>query len=70
MNFRMCAARRKIWAVRALRGCHKVPLTILGKFYEMPGSKTALKKWVVENIPTTGDNILHGKFNHVGSQEG
>ena len=66
----MCAGRRKNWSVRTIRWCHKVPLTILGKFYEMPGSKTALKRWVMENIPTTGDYILHGKFNKEGGQEG
>ena len=66
----MCAGRRKSWSVRTIRWFHKVPLAVLGKFYETPGSKTALKKWVKENIPTTGDNILHGKFNKEGGQEG
>ena len=66
----MCAARRKSWSVRTLRWFHKVPLTILAKYYQMPGSKKALKAWVVENIPTTGDTILHGKFNLEGGQEG
>ena len=42
---------------------------MLRKFYEMPGSKTALKRWVKENIPTTGDNILHGKFNNGGARK-
>ena len=36
----------------------------------MPGSKKSLKKWVVENIPTTGETILHGKFDKEGGQEG
>ena len=66
----MCAVRRKSWAVRTLRWFHKVPLPILGQYYQTQGSKTALKKWVLENIPTTGDNILHGKFEKDGRQEG
>ena len=66
----MCAGRRKSWSVRTLRWCHKVPLTILGNYYEAPGSKTALKSWIMENIPTTGDSILHGKFTKEGGQEG
>jgi hypothetical protein len=55
----MCAGRRKSWAVRTLRWFDKVPLTILAKFFELPGSKISLKKWVIKNIPTTGDTILH-----------
>ena len=66
----MCAARRKSWAVRTLRWFHKVPLHILGQYYEKQSSKTALKNWVLENVPTTGDTILHGKFDNEGNQEG
>ena len=66
----MCAAKRRSWSVRTLRWFHKVPLNILGTLYELQGSKTALKRWVCENVPTTGDEILHGKFTEKGGKKG
>ena len=66
----MCAAKRKSWGVRTLRWLNIVPIAILGKFYETKSSKTELKRWVQENIPTTGDDILHGKFRKEGGNEG
>ena len=65
----MKTSTKKAWSTRTVRWLALLPPAMLGMDSKKPASKKMLKRWVTENIPTTGDRILWGKPGEGGRRE-
>ena len=65
----MKTSTKKAWSTRTVRWLALLPTTMLGMDQKKLATKKMLKRWVTENIPTTGDIILWGKPGEGGRGE-